>query len=764
MSKSKTPRTSTVKAQAHPIADVSFHDALGERYLAYAMSTITARSLPDVRDGLKPVHRRLLYAMLQLRLDPSSGYKKCARVVGDVIGKYHPHGDTAVYETMVRLAQHFAVRYPLVDGQGNFGSVDGDNAAAMRYTEARLTDVAMALLNEIDSDTVDFRATYDGEDKEPLVLPAAFPNLLANGSEGIAVGMATSIPPHNAGELCDALLYLIKSMSFTNKTEAYITEQLVKLVPGPDFPTGGVIVEPLANIRRAYETGRGSIRLRAKWEQEDLGRGMYQIIITEIPYQVPKGRLMERIAELFRNKKLPLLGDIRDESAETIRMVLEPKTKQVPAEVLMESLFRATDLEIRYPVNLNMLTAEGLPRVHSLKEVLQAFLDHRREVLIRRSNFRLRQIAHRMEVLGGLLIAYLNLDEVIRIIRTEDEPKAKLMKRFDLTDLQAESILNMRLRSLRKLEEFEIKGEHKKLAAEKKELETLLKSEDAQWEFLGEEIKGMKAQFGNKHKHGMRRSDFAEAPQDMNISIEAFVEKEPITVLCSREGWIRAIKGHDDSILDDDKYKEGDEGRFAIRLNTTDKLLIFASDGRFFTLNADRIPKVQAKKGSFGEPLRLMVDLGENDVVCMLPYEAEGKLLIASDAGKGFIIGQSDVLAQTKSGKQVMNLADGAKAIACLRTNDADSVAVIGTNRKFLVFPIDQIPPMRRGAGVTLQKYQGAQLSDIKVFMLDNGLEWQLGGGTGRIRHELDVRPWLGHRAAQGKLPPVGFPRSNKFE
>jgi topoisomerase-4 subunit A len=753
---SKTRKPSNTAVAAAPVADVSFHDALGERYLAYAMSTITARSLPDVRDGLKPVHRRLLYAMLQLRLDPSSGYKKCARVVGDVIGKYHPHGDTAVYETMVRLAQSFAVRYPLVDGQGNFGSVDGDNAAAMRYTEARLTDVAMALLADIDSDTVDFRATYDGEDKEPLVLPAAFPNLLANGSEGIAVGMATSIPPHNVGEICEALLYLIKSPNCDNET-------LLRRMPGPDFPTGGVIVESQASIQRAYETGRGSIRIRAKWEVEQLERGNYQIVVTEIPYQVPKGRLMERVAELFRNKKLPLLGDLRDESAETIRVVFEPKNKQIPAEVLMESLFKVSDLETRFPVNLNMLTAEGLPKVHSLKEVLQAFLSHRREVLLRRSRHRIGQIAHRMEVLGGLLAAYLNLDEVIAIIRNEDEPKQVLMKRFELSDVQAEAILNMRLRSLRKLEEMQIRGEHKELAAERKALETLVKSEELQWEHLGEEIKETKAKFGNKHEVGKRRSEFAEAPQDVNISIEAFIEKEPITVLCSREGWVRAIKGHDDSIFEDAKYKEGDEQRFAIRLNTTDKLLVFASDGRFFTIGADKIPKVQAKKGGFGEPLRLMIDLGATDeVVEVLPYEPESRLLVASSAGKGFVVTQSEVLAQTKSGKQVLMLPDGAKAVACQRLDGADSVAIIGSNRRFLVFPLEQIPPMRKGQGVTLQKYHGAELSDMKVFALADGLQWQLGGG--RIRHEVDVKPWLGNRAAQGKLPPVGFPRSNKFE
>lgn len=746
MAKSKAP------AQDIAIENVAFKDAIGERYLAYALSTITARSLPDVRDGLKPVHRRLLYAMLQLKLDPASGYKKCARVVGDVIGKYHPHGDTAVYETMVRLAQTFAVRYTLVEGQGNFGSIDGDNAAAMRYTEARLTDVAMALLKDINQNTVDFRPTYDGSEEEPLVLPAAFPNLLANGSEGIAVGMATSIPPHNVGEICDALLHLIKSPNAGIDT-------LVRRMPGPDFPTGGIIVEPEANILKAYETGRGSIRLRARWEVEDLGRGNYQIVVTEIPYQVQKSRLIEKMAELFRNKKLPLLGNISDESAENIRLILEPKSRNVSPELLMESLFKFTDLETRFSINLNALTAQGLPRVHNLRDILQSFLDHRQEVLVRRSQHRLDVITRRMEILEGYLIAFLNLDEVIAIIRNEDEPKPKLMKRFGLTETQTEAILNMRLRSLRRLEEMQIKGEHKELKAEEKALRKLLKSEEEQWLAIGEEVKEMKANFGNKHRDGKRRTDFAEAPADVDVSPEAFIEKEPITVLLSKMGWIRAVKGHGDDVHKA-KYKEGDEEQFMLQVQTTDKLLAFASNGKFYTINCDKLPR---GKG-FGEPIRLMLELGtDEDIMTLVPYNAEEKLLLVSSTGKGFMVEQKHVLAQTKSGKQVLNLPEKSQALGCLPV-DGDHVAVIGTNRKLLVFPIEQIPTMQKGQGVTLQKYQGAELSDVKLFNLSDGLSWQLGGGAGRIRHEMDMRPWLGNRASVGKIPPTGFPRSNIFQ
>jgi len=744
-------RPPSKKADNTPvITDVSFKDALSERYLAYALSTITARSLPDVRDGLKPVHRRLLYAMLQLKLDPKSGFKKCARVVGDVIGKYHPHGDTAVYDTLVRLAQSFAVRYPLVDGQGNFGSIDGDNPAAMRYTEARLTEVALALLADIDQDTVDFRPTYDGTDSEPIVLPSRFPNLLANGTEGIAVGMATSVPPHNVGELCDALSWLIAHPNAS-------IEKLTSYVKGPDFPTGGVIVEPHENIVQAYETGRGSFRVRAAWEKEALSHGLYQIVITEIPYQVQKGKLIERIAELFRNKKLPLLSNIRDESAEEIRIILEPKNRQVDPEMLMESMFRVSDLEIRFAMNMNVLTAGGVPQVMNLREVLQSFLDHRHDVLVRRTKHRLGQIAHRLEVLEGFLIAYLNLDEVIRIIREEDDPKAKMMKKWKLTDVQVEAILNMRLRSLRKLEEMEIKSEHEELSAEQRELKALLKSEDKRREALGEEIKEIKKQFGQSTQLGKRRSAFADAPAASTvISIEAFVEKEPITVLCSKMGWIRAVKGHPED-LSDVKYKEGDEERFRLQTQTTDKLIIFASDGRFFTLGCDKIPRGKGQ----GDPVRLFIDLdNEHDVVDVMVFAPAKKFLVASTSGKGFIVTSDDVVASTKNGKQVLNLTEGSVAVACAPA-DGDHVAAVGNNRKLLVFPITEVPEMKRGQGVALQKFKGGGLADVKTFKKAEGLSWKSGD---RVRTEAKITEWLGHRGTAGKMPPQGFPRSNKFE
>lgn len=728
---------------------MTFKDALSERYLAYALSTITSRSLPDVRDGLKPVHRRLLYAMLQLKLDPKSGFKKCARVVGDTMGKYHPHGNLAIYDALVRLAQDFAVRYMLIEGQGNFGNIDGDNAAAERYTEARLTEVAMSMLAHIDQDTVDFRSTYSGEDEEPIVLPSRFPNLLANGSEGIAVGMATSIPPHNVGELCDALSWLIAHPNAS-------TEKLVSFVKGPDFPTGGTIVEPHANIVQAYDTGRGSFRVRARWEKENLSHGQYQIVVTEIPYQVQKSKLIEKVAELFRNKKLPLLGNIRDESAEEIRIVLEPKSKNVDPAMLMESMFHVTDLQTRFAMNMNVLTAQGVPQVMSLREVLQSFLDHRHEVLIRRTKHRLEQIAHRLEVLAGFLIAYLNLDEVIRIIREEDEPKAKMMKKWKLTDVQVEAILNMRLRSLRKLEEIEIKTEHKALSAEQKDLKETLKSEEKRWTLLGEEIKDIKKQFGQSTPLGKRRSDFADAPTDTVISIEAFIEKEPITVLCSKMGWIRAVKGHPED-LSDVKYKEGDEERFRLQAQTTDKLLIFASDGRFFTLGCDKIPRGKGQ----GDPVRLFFDLeNEHDIVDVHVYVPGEKLIVASSIGKGFIVASDDVVASTKNGKQILNQAENSRAVVC-RVAVGDHVAVVGENRKLLVFPISEIPEMKRGQGVALQKYKGGHLSDVKVFTLKEGLSWKSGD---RVRLEPNMKPWLGHRASAGNLPPTGFPRTNQFD
>jgi topoisomerase-4 subunit A len=731
------------------IQPVSFKDALGERYLAYALSTITARSLPDVRDGLKPVHRRLLYAMQQLRLDPKSGYKKCARVVGDVIGKYHPHGDTAVYDTMVRLAQDFAVRYPLVDGQGNFGSIDGDNAAAMRYTEAKLTEAAMLLMDDMDMDTVDFRPTYDGEDKEPVVMPAGFPNLLANGSEGIAVGMACAVPPHNILELCDALSYLIK-------TPYASMEKLVGFVQGPDFPTGGLITETQATLVECYTNGRGSLRVRAKWEKEQLSHGLWQVVITEIPYQVQKSKLIEKIADLFREKRLPLLANIQDESTDTVRVVLEPKSKNIDPAVLMESLYRVTDLEIRYGINLNVLGADGIPRVMNLREILQAFLDHRHEVLVRKSNFRLAAIKRRLEILEGLLVAYLNLDKVIKIIRTEDEPKPVLMKTFDLTDLQAESILNMRLRQLRKLEEMEIRGEHKELKAEAKELTALLKDEDLRWSKIGEEVKEVKKLFAANKKLSKRRTELSDAPTLANISVEAFIEKEPITVVVSKLGWVRAFKGHFDD-LPDLKFKEGDEPGFQVKAKTTDKLLVFSSDGKFFTLPCDKLPSAKGH----GEPVRLLIDLGSEEIVTIRLFEAEKsrQLLLASDIGKGFLVDEKEVVAQTRNGKQVLQVPQGSKAVVCVPA-EGDHVAVIGTNRKMLVFPLDQVPNMKRGQGVALQKYKGAKLADAKTFDLKDGLTWQSGE---RTRTETDVKPWLGNRAGQGHLPPTGFPRTNKF-
>jgi topoisomerase-4 subunit A len=741
---SKKP-TKTASAQ---IIDVSFKNTIEEKYLAYALSTITARSLPDVRDGLKPVHRRLLYAMLQLKLDPKSGYKKCARVVGDVIGKYHPHGDTAVYDAMVRLAQTFAVRYPLVEGQGNFGSIDGDNAAAMRYTEARLTDAAMALLANIGDDTVDFRATYDGEDSEPIVLPSAFPNLLANGSEGIAVGMATSIPPHNVGEICDGLLYLIKHPDAP-------PAKFLKHIPGPDFPTGGIIVESAASLEKTYTTGRGSIRMRARWHKEELSHGLYQIIVTEIPYQIQKSKLIEKIAELFKNKKLPLLGNISDESNEEIRLVLEPKNRSVDAEMLMESLFRVSDLETRFNLNMNVLTASGVPQVMNIKEVLKAFVDHRHEVLIRRSNNRLKQIAHRLEVLDGMLICYLNLDEVIRIIREEDDAKAELIKVFKLTDVQVEAILNTRLRSLRRLEEMEIKREHKELSAEQKHLKALLKDQALRMETISEEIRDIKKRFGSKDALGKRRSEFADAPAVAEISIEAFVEREPITVLCSKMGWIRSIKGHQVS-GEDAKYKEGDEAGFEVKMHTTDRLIVFTTEGKCYTLSGDKLPK---GKGH-GEPIKLLADMSNNeDVVWMMPYAEDMQLLVAANNGKGFVVDAKDVLAQTKNGKQILNVQEGARAAYCAPIA-GDHVAIIGENRKMLVFPLSQIPVMKRGQGVQLQKYKDSKMADIKTFHLKDGLMFQAGE---RTRHEANMKPWLGNRADVGRLPPTGFSRENRF-
>jgi topoisomerase IV subunit A len=728
--------------------DTPLAEALGERYLAYAMSTIVSRSLPDVRDGLKPVHRRLLYAMQQLKLDPAGGFKKCARVVGDVIGKYHPHGDVAVYDAMVRLAQDFAVRYPLVDGQGNFGNIDGDNAAAMRYTEARLTDVAAALMDGLDEDAVDLRPTYDGTEEEPVVMPAAFPNLLANGAAGIAVGMATSIPPHNVGEICDALTHLIDHPECS-------VDDLVAFLPGPDFPTGGVLAEPSESVLDAYRSGRGSFRLRARWEVEKLSHGLYQIAVTEIPYQVQKSRLIEKIAELLEEKKLPLLADVRDESTDVVRIVLEPRNRTVDAEMLMEQLFRQSDLETRIPLNMNVLDAEAVPRVMNLKEVLRAFLDHRHQVLIRRSNHRLSKIEKRLEVLEGYLKAYLNLDEVIRIIRQEDEPKAALMAAFALTETQAEAILNMRLRALRKLEEMEIKGEHAKLSAERKALKALLADEPGRWGKLGEEVVGIKARFGQADALGRRRTELGEAPSAVVVPIEAYIEREDITVVLSEKGWIRAVKGHAGN-PDDFKFKEGDGLKYLLAAATTDKLLFFASNGRFYTLGGDRLPRGRGH----GEPLRLMADLpNDAEIEAVLVYRPESRLLVASSGGRGFIVKAEEVVAQTRAGKQILNLADDEAATFC-RVVDGDALAILGENRKLLVFKIDEIPEMTRGRGVMLQRYRDGGTADLKMFNLAEGLSWKSGE---RTRTETNLLPWLGKRATVGRLPPTGFPRNNKF-
>ena len=736
------------KATEGAVQPVPFSDALSERYLAYALSTITARSLPDVRDGLKPVQRRLLYAMQVLKLDPDAGFKKCARVVGDVIGKYHPHGDTSVYDALVRLAQTFAARYSLIEGQGNFGNVDGDNAAAMRYTEARLTAVAQALLDGLDEDAVDFRETYDGSEREPVVLPAAFPNLLANGAAGIAVGLATSIPPHNAGELCDALTALLQDPRLSD-------DALVALVPGPDFPTGGVLVEGRAQIAEAYATGRGGFRVRARWEREDLGRGQYQIVVTEIPYQVQKARLIERIAELLQAKKLALLADVRDESAEDVRIVLEPRSRTVEPALLMEMLFRQTELETRIGLNMNMLDAAGVPRVMTLKQVLQAFLDHRREVLLRRTAHRLNAIARRLDVLGGYLVAYLNLDEVIRIVREEDEPKQALMTAFGISEVQADAILNMRLRALRRLEEVEIRREHEALEAEREGLEKLANSTRRQKTVLLAEIAEIKARFGQETALGARRTAIGQAPAPREVPVEALVEREPVTVICSAKGWIRTVKGHVETDAEV-RYKDGDRARFRFHAETTDRLLLFATNGRFYTLAAEKLPGGRG----FGEPVRLMIDLGnDHELVALFAHRPGRRLLVAASDGRGFFVSEDDVVAQTRSGRQVLNPAEGAEATVCVEAA-GDTVAVAGSNRRLLVFPAADVPTMARGRGVILQRYPEATLSDVQVFDGAEGLRWRSGAG---VRTETALEQWHGKRGQAGHAAPRGFPAANRF-
>jgi len=743
-----------------PVKDDDIHpeplaEALSQRYLAYALSTITQRALPDARDGLKPVHRRILYGMRLLRLQPEGAFKKSAKIVGDVMGAFHPHGDQAIYDALVRLAQDFATRYPLVDGQGNFGNVDGDSAAAYRYTEARMTEAAELIMEGLDEDAVDFKPNYDGADREPAVMPAGFPNLLANGASGIAVGMATNIPPHNLGELCGAMVALIENPNTRDAT-------LLKFVKGPDFPTGGILMDGPETIAEAYRTGRGSFRVRSRWRKEEGARGVYQIVVDQIPYQIQKAKLIERIAELIEQKKLPLLDDVRDESAEDIRIVLVPKSRTVEAELLMEQLFRQSDLETRFSLNMNVLDSGLIPRVMSLKDALQAFINHRRDVLERRSRHRLEKIAARLDILEGYLIVYLDLDKVIRIIRTEDEPKPKLIKAFKLTETQAEAILNMRLRSLRKLEEMEIRREHENLTKEQKDLKKLLGSEKLKDEKLIEEVREIDAKFGLKTEIGKRRTKIADAREVEKVSnlaeeaanIETAVEKEPITVVCSQKGWVRSFKGHVEE-TNDVKYREGDRGRFWIHAQTTDKLMVFATDGRFFTIDCSRLP---GGRGN-GEAIRTFIDLPPDaDVVTMFPFVGGRKLLVASTTGHGFIVGEDDCVAQTKSGKRVMNVKVGAEAAVC-RMVDGDSIAVVGENRKMVIFPIGELPEMARGQGNYLQRYKDGGLLDATTFTWKEGLKDQ----NNRLFEPSELKDWKGARAQAGRLVPRGWAKSGKF-
>jgi topoisomerase IV subunit A len=746
---------SDIRDDRSDISETPFDSALSERYLVYALSTITARSLPDVRDGLKPVHRRLLWAMRLLKLDPAAAYKKCARVVGDTIGKYHPHGDQSVYDAMVRLAQDFSLRYPLVDGQGNFGNIDGDNAAAYRYTEARLTAAAIELMAGLDDGTVDYRPTYNGEEEEPEVFPGLFPNLLANGASGIAVGMATSIPPHNVAEIIDAATHLIDNP----KAEP---SALMDFVAGPDFPTGGVIVDSASAIAAAYATGRGSFRVRAKWNQEDQGRGTWTAVVTEIPYQVQKSKLIEQIAALIAEKKLPILADVRDESDAEIRIVIEPRSRTVDPQLLMESLFRLTDLEVKVPLNLNVLDANRTPRVMSLKDALTAWLAHQIEVLVRRAQHRVAKIIDRVELLDGYLIAFLNLDRVIEIIRTEDEPKPVMMAEFGLTDRQAEAILNMRLRSLRKLEEMQIRGERDALDKERKELEQLIESPARQRTRLKKDLAALRTRYGPDTDLGARRTLIEEAEPAREIPLEAMIEKEPITVIMSQRGWIRAMRGHVElSNPETLKFKEGDGPAFAFHAQTTDKLLLAAANGRFYTLAADRLPGGRG----FGEPVRLIIDLeGEEDVVALMPAVTGTRLLLVSSDGRGFVTSAAGAIAETRKGKQVVNLKDKAKLRVVRRIHEGDDyVAAIGDNRKMVVFPLAELPEMGRGQGVALQRYRDGGLADAKSFRFADGLSWSMGGATGRTRFEADLSPWRAARGAAGRMPPIGFPRDNRF-
>ena len=734
------------------IQAVDLKKALEERYLSYALSTIMHRALPDVRDGMKPVHRRIVYAMSEMGLRSAGSFKKCAKIVGEVMGNFHPHGDQSIYDALVRLAQDFAVRYPLANGQGNFGNIDGDSAAAMRYTESKMTAVAELLIEGINEDAVDFRTTYDEENSEPVVLPGAFPNLLANGATGIAVGMATSIPPHNAAELCDAALALIR------KPEATV-EDLLQYVEGPDFPTGGVIIDSREAILDAYRTGRGGFRVRAKWEIEDTGRGGYQIVVTEMPFQVQKSRLIEKIAELLIARKLPLLDDVRDESAEDVRLVLIPKSRAVDPNLLMESLFRLSDLENRIPLNLNVLSMGKVPKVMNLVEVLSEWLAHRREVLQRRSRHRLAAIERRLELLSGFLIAYLNLDEVIRIIREEDDPKLELMKAFELNEVQAEAILNMRLRSLRKLEELEIRKEFDNLTSEKADIEALLASESKQWQTVAWEIGNVRKTFSKETELGARRTTFAQAPvADLAAIEQAMIEKEPITVVISEKGWIRAMKGHmaDFAGL---QFKDGDQLKVAFHANTTDKLLIVTTGGKAFTLGADKLPGGRGH----GEPLRIIVDM-DNDqaVLTAFVHDPTRKLLMASTVGNGFIVAESDMVANTRKGKQIMNVSLPDETRLCVPVT-GDHVAIIGENRKMLIFALSQLPEMSRGKGVRLQRYKDGGVSDIRCFAMEEGLTWEDSAGRVYTRKREELTEWIADRAQAGRLVPKGFPRSGKF-
>jgi topoisomerase-4 subunit A len=737
------------------ILDAPFDSALSERYLVYALSTITARSLPDVRDGLKPVHRRLLWAMRLLKLDPAMGYKKCARVVGDVIGKYHPHGDQSVYDAMVRLAQDFALRYPLVDGQGNFGNIDGDNAAAYRYTEARLTQVAIDLMDGLDEDAVEYKPTYNGEEQEPELFPGAFPNLLANGAAGIAVGMATNIPPHNAAELLGAAMMLIDQPQASDA-------QVLEHVRGPDFPTGGLVVDSAAAIAEAYATGRGGFRVRARWHVEDQGRGTWNAIVTEIPYGVQKGKLIEQIATIINDKKLPILADVRDESDSEIRIVIEPRSRTVDATLLMESLFRMSDLESRFSLNLNVLDARRTPRVMSLREALVAWVEHQFVVLQRRTSHRLGKIADRLELLGGYIIAYLNLDRVIEIIRTEDEPKPVMIAEFSLTDRQAEAILNMRLRSLRKLEEMELRQERDKLEEERAGLEALLGSEARQRTRLKKDFGKLRDRYGLETKLGARRTTIEEAAPAREIPIDAMIEREPITVILSQRGWIRAMKGHLDAAQTAElKFKEGDAAFLSFSAQTTDKILLAAENGRFYTLGADKLPGGRG----FGEPVRLMIDLdGDVGIVALMPASRAEKLLVAATDGRGFIVRAADTVAETRKGKTVVTPRLGAK-LKLVRpvAPGADYVAAIGDNRRLLVFPLTELAELARGQGVQLQRYRDGGLSDAVTFTFAEGLSWAMGGDSGRTRTETDLTPWRAARGAAGRMPPNGFPRDNRF-